>query len=67
MACVLVFLWTQPVMTPALALLVVGLSGYIFLGLWLEERDLSRRFHPEYGQYRRRVGMLFPWRWPGNR
>lgn len=65
MTCLLAFLWTQPVMTPALALLAGGLSGYVALGLWLEERDLARRFHPEYDTYRQRVPMLLPWRWRG--
>jgi protein-S-isoprenylcysteine O-methyltransferase Ste14 len=63
MACLLVFLWTQPVMRPELALLAGGLSVYIGLGVALEERDLRRRFHPDYDLYRRRVPMLVPWRW----
>jgi protein-S-isoprenylcysteine O-methyltransferase Ste14 len=64
MACLLVVLWVQPVMTPALALLSGGLSIYISLGLVLEEGDLLRQFGPAYAAYRRRVPALVPWRRP---
>jgi protein-S-isoprenylcysteine O-methyltransferase Ste14 len=64
MACLLVFLWAQPVMTPTLALLSGGLTVYILIGVLLEERDLLRRFHPDYAIYRRRVPALIPWRRP---
>ena len=64
MACLLAFLWPHPAMTPALALLAGGLSVYILLGVLLEERDLRRRFGPAYADYRRRVPMFVPWRWP---
>jgi protein-S-isoprenylcysteine O-methyltransferase Ste14 len=62
-ACVLVFLWAQPVMRPGLTLLAAGLSGYIALGIVLEERDLARRFGPDYDRYRRRVPRLVPLLW----
>ncbi len=62
MACLLVFLWTQPTMTPTLLLLSGGLTGYILLGILLEERDLRRTFPHEYAAYQRRVPMLLPWR-----
>ncbi|HKI35783.1 MAG TPA: isoprenylcysteine carboxylmethyltransferase family protein [Gemmataceae bacterium] len=64
MACLLAFLWTQPVMPPALLLLSGGLTAYILLGVLLEERDLRRRFGPAYADYRRRVPMFLPWRRP---
>jgi protein-S-isoprenylcysteine O-methyltransferase Ste14 len=63
MACLLVFLLAQPIMRPEMALLAGGLSAYIALGIVLEERDLARRFQPDYDHYRRRVPMLVPWRW----
>jgi protein-S-isoprenylcysteine O-methyltransferase Ste14 len=65
MACLLVFLWAQPKMTPTLLLLSAGLSAYVALGVVLEERDLLRRFGDEYAGYRRRVPALIPWRKPG--
>ncbi len=67
MACLLAFLWAQPVMSPTLALLAGGLTAYVLLGTVLEERDLLRRFHPEYAAYRRRVPALVPWRLPFSR
>lgn len=62
MACLLVFLWTQPVLTPTLALLSGGLTVYVGVGVVLEERDLVRRFGDAYRSYRRRVFALLPWR-----
>jgi methanethiol S-methyltransferase len=64
MACLLVVLWAQPVMSPMLTLLSGGLTVYIGLGVILEERDLLRRFGPSYADYLRRVPALIPWRRP---
>ena len=64
MAGTLVLLWVHPVMTPTLALLSGGLSLYVLLGTWLEERDLLRRFGAAYRAYRQRVPALLPWRRP---
>lgn len=64
MTCLLLMLWGHAVMTPTLALLAGGLSAYIVLGLWFEERDLLRRFGTAYEEYRRRVPALVPWRSP---
>jgi protein-S-isoprenylcysteine O-methyltransferase Ste14 len=62
MSCTLVFLWAQPVMSPALALLSGGLTLYVLLALPLEERDLRRQFGAAYEEYRRRVPALVPWK-----
>lgn len=62
MTCLLVFLWTQPTMTPTLLVLDGGLTLFVLLGVTLEERDLMRTFPRDYPAYRRRVPMLFPWR-----
>ncbi len=64
MACLLAFLWAQPVMPTGLALLSGGLTAYGAVGVFFEERDLLRRFHPLYAAYRRRVPALLPWRRP---
>lgn len=64
MACLFVFFWAQPALTPTLALLSAGMSVYILIGVWLEERDLARRFGPGYEAYRRRVPAFIPWRRP---
>ncbi|MBI1918703.1 MAG: isoprenylcysteine carboxylmethyltransferase family protein [Planctomycetes bacterium] len=64
MACLLGFLWTQPLMTPTLLVLVAGLTAYVAVALFLEEADLVRRFGDAYRDYRRRVPALVPWRRP---
>jgi protein-S-isoprenylcysteine O-methyltransferase Ste14 len=64
MTSLLVFLWAQPVMPPSLALLSSGLTVYIFVGVFLEERDLRKRFGAAYAEYRRQVPAFFPWRRP---
>lgn len=64
MGCLLAFLWFQPVMPATLALLCGGLTACVAVGLFFEERDLLKRFHPAYAAYRRRVPALLPWRRP---
>jgi protein-S-isoprenylcysteine O-methyltransferase Ste14 len=40
----------------------IGASGYILVGIWLEERDLIAQFRERYHRYRGQVGMLVPGR-----
>ena len=35
-------------------------TAYIFVGIYLEERDLVALFGDEYRRYRERVAMLMP-------
>ena len=46
-------------MTLAHLVVAAGLTGYVFIGMNFEERDLARR-HPDYEQYRRKVPALMP-------
>jgi protein-S-isoprenylcysteine O-methyltransferase Ste14 len=54
--------WAAPTMTVGHALFAAVTTAYIFVGIWLEERDLTEMFGDEYRRYRERVAMLVPWR-----
>lgn len=57
---VLVGIWATPNLSYSHLLLSVGLTLYILIGLWLEERDLVKVFGDVYSGYKKRVGMLMP-------
>jgi protein-S-isoprenylcysteine O-methyltransferase Ste14 len=52
--------WAAPQMSLGHLLFAAATAGYIFIGIFLEERDLVAYFGDRYRQYRNNVGMLFP-------
>jgi protein-S-isoprenylcysteine O-methyltransferase Ste14 len=52
--------WATPEMTLGHLLFAAVMSGYLLVGMRLEERDLLRRF-PGYAAYQARVPALLPW------
>ena len=54
--------WAAPVMTVGHLLFAAVTTAYIFVGIFLEERDMVELFGDDYRRYKERVSMLIPWR-----
>jgi protein-S-isoprenylcysteine O-methyltransferase Ste14 len=52
--------WATPHMSVGHFVFAIATTGYILVGIFLEERDLMKYHRVEYGDYRARVPMLLP-------
>lgn len=53
-------IWFTPVMTAGHLLFALGMSAYILIGVYHEEKDLVRTFGERYLRYRGRTGRFLP-------
>jgi methanethiol S-methyltransferase len=61
---ILLLFWCTPVLTADRLLFNILWSGWMIVGTFLEERDLTAHFGDAYRYYQQRVPMLIPYRGP---
>lgn len=59
----LVMIWSCPDLSADRLLFNIMWSVWIFIGAYLEERDLAREFGSVYRDYQKNVPMLIPFKW----
>jgi methanethiol S-methyltransferase len=54
--------WSQPKMTFGHLLFACGMTIYILIGIYFEERDLSKHLGEDYLRYMKSTPVIFPWK-----
>lgn len=57
---VLIGVWAVPVSTVSHFMLAIGMTAYILVGLYFEEKDLVKEFGSRYSDYKKQVAKLLP-------
>lgn len=56
----LIAFWSTPYMTVGHLVFSAGMTTYIFVGVYFEEKTMKHRFGEDYEDYRKRVPKFFP-------
>jgi len=56
----LMSMWAAPVMTRGRLLFAAGMTLYIFIGMYFEERNIAEYLGEPYRQYRSKASMILP-------
>ena len=56
----LLSLWSAPVMTVSRLVFAAGMTLYIFIGIYFEERNIAEHLGEPYLRYRSRTSMILP-------
>lgn len=57
---IVIALWSTPTMTISHLAFAIGLTAYVLVGIYYEEKDMIKHFGETYHQYTQRVPMLIP-------
>ena len=57
---ILLGIWCLPTMTMSHLMLAGGMTLYVFIGLYYEEKDLAMILGPEYKEYQKHVRKILP-------
>ena len=57
---VLVGMWALPVMSVTHLVLALGMTAYVAIGLYFEEKDLAKNFGDTYQKYKKEIATFIP-------